>query len=47
VPIAKKLFPRYLELLEEQGIPALARTADTREGVNSFVERRPPIFEGR
>lgn len=33
--------------LEERGILALCRTADTREGVSSFVERRTPVFEGR
>lgn len=33
--------------LEERGIVALSRTADTREGVNSFVERRRPVFVGR
>jgi enoyl-CoA hydratase/carnithine racemase len=33
--------------LEERGIIALCGTADTREGVNSFVERRTPVFQGR
>jgi enoyl-CoA hydratase len=33
--------------LEERGVVALSRTADTREGVNSFVERRTPVYEGR
>jgi enoyl-CoA hydratase/carnithine racemase len=33
--------------LEERGVVALSRTADTREGVNSFVERRKPVFRGR
>jgi len=33
--------------LEERGILALSRTADTREGVNSFVERRTAVFHGR
>jgi enoyl-CoA hydratase/carnithine racemase len=25
----------------------LMRTADFREGVQSFVEKRPPVYEGR
>jgi enoyl-CoA hydratase/carnithine racemase len=33
--------------LEERGVVALSRTADTREGVNSFVERRRPVYVGR
>jgi enoyl-CoA hydratase/carnithine racemase len=33
--------------LEERANLALAGTADAREGVRAFVERRAPVFEGR
>jgi enoyl-CoA hydratase len=36
-----------VQALEAQGQPALARTADFREGVQSFHEQRPPQFQGR
>jgi enoyl-CoA hydratase len=36
-----------VQALEAQGQPALARTADFREGVQSFHEKRPPQFQGR
>ena len=33
--------------LEERANLALATTEDAREGVNAFVQKRPPVFQGR
>lgn len=39
--------PMEAHRLDSQAIYALGRSADVREGVKSFFEKRPPQFEGR
>jgi hypothetical protein len=39
--------PREAHRIESQGVFHMGRSADAREGVQSFLEKRPPKFSLR
>ena len=39
--------PMEAHKIDSRGIQARGKTADAREGVESFLEKRPPVFPGR
>lgn len=39
--------PMQANILESQGIAARGASADAREGVSAFLEKRPPVFSNR
>jgi enoyl-CoA hydratase/carnithine racemase len=39
--------PMEAHRIDSRGIASLGRAADVREGVQSFLEKRPPVFPNR